>query len=301
MKILITGATGFIGHELAKSCHQKGHHLILLSRDPEKAKVRLQIPGEYLAWQDGNFALDAGLHCDAVIHLAGETVGEGRWTMAKKQQIYDSRVLGTRNFLKSLLRLTTKPKVIVLGSAIGYYGDRGDEELFEHSNNGDGFLATVGQDWEAEAKAYQGVFARVVQVRTGVVLGEMGGALKRMLPAFRLGLGGSLGSGRQWISWIHLEDLIRLFEFCVENQSVRGILNGVAPHPVRQCDFAKTLRLVLKRPALLWVPAFALRLLMGEQADLVLMSQRVVPQKAQEFGFTFCYPQLQTALKDLLT
>jgi hypothetical protein len=278
MNIAITGASGFIGRHLMKSLAQAGHSPRALSRHAP--------PAESLR------------EADAIIHLAGEPVAQ-RWTAAAKQRILDSRVVGTRNLVEALGRLTRRPETLICASAIGYYGSRGDEVLTESSAPGSGFLPEVCVAWEREAQAAEAFGIRVVRVRTGVVLDANGGALVRMLPPFRMGLGGRLGSGRQWMSWIHLEDLAALFQFAVESQ-VRGPLNAVAPNPVTNSDFTRELAHALRRPAVFPVPEFALKMLFGEMADVLLASQRVAPAAAEAAGFRFRFPQLAPALESLL-
>ena len=278
MNISISGASGFIGRHLMKSLSQAGHSLRALSRHAP--------PAESLR------------EADAIIHLAGEPVAQ-RWTAAAKQRILDSRVVGTRNLVEALGRFTRRPETLICASAIGYYGSRGDEILTESSAPGSGFLPEVCVAWEREALAAEAFGIRVVRVRTGVVLDANGGALVRMLPPFRMGLGGRLGSGRQWMSWIHLEDLAALFQFAVESQ-VRGPLNAVAPNPVTNSDFTRELAHALRRPAVFPVPEFALKMLFGEMADVLLASQRVAPAAAEAAGFRFRFPQLAPALESLL-
>jgi len=274
MNIAITGASGFIGRHLMKSLAQAGHSVCALSRHAPPAES------------------------DVVIHLAGEPVAQ-RWTPAAKQRIRESRIAGTRDLVDALGRLPRRPEALICASAIGYYGSRGDEILTESSAPGNGFLPEVCKAWEKEAQAAESFGIRVVRVRTGLVLAAAGGALQRMLPPFRMGVGGRLGSGRQWMSWIHLEDLTAMFQFAVESQ-VRGPLNGVAPHPVANSEFTRELAQALWRPAVFPVPEFALRLLFGEMADVLLASQRVVPAAAQAAGFRFRFPQLAQALAALL-
>jgi uncharacterized protein len=235
---------------------------------------------------------------DAVIHLAGEPVAQ-RWTVAAKRRIRDSRVLGTRRLVAAIAKLNKKPAVLVCASAVGYYGSRGDEQLFESSLPGSGFLADVCRQWESEADAATALGLRVAKIRTGIALGLGGGALAAMLPAFKLFAGGTFGSGRQWMPWIHIDDLVELFRFAVENR-VSGVCNGVAPEPVANARFTAELGLALHRPALLRIPAFALKALMGEMATMVLGSQRAYPATAKALGFQWRYPLLGEALRNLL-
>jgi hypothetical protein len=278
MNIAVTGASGFIGRQLMMSLAAAGHSLRALSRHA--------FPEESLR------------EADAVIHLAGEPLAQ-RWTAEAKQRIGESRVAGTRNLVEALAALPRRPEALICASAIGYYGSRGDEVLTESSAPGSGFLPELCVAWEREAQAAEAFGLRVVRVRTGLVLGAGGGALQRMLPPFRMGVGGRLGSGRQWMSWIHLEDLAGLFQLAVESQ-VRGPLNGVAPHAVTNSDFTRELARALGRPAVFRVPGLALRLLFGEMAEVLLASQRVTPGAAQAAGFRFRFPQLAPALAGLL-
>jgi uncharacterized protein (TIGR01777 family) len=277
MNIAISGASGFIGRHLLKSLANAGHSLHALSRHAP--------PAESLR------------EADVIIHLAGEPVAQ-RWTAEAKRRIRESRVAGTRNLVEALATLPRRPEALICASAIGYYGSRGDEILTESSAPGSGFLPEVCVAWEREAQAAEAFGLRVVHVRTGLVLDARGGALQRMLPPFRMGVGGRLGSGRQWMSWIHLEDLAGLFQLAVESP-VRGPLNGVAPYPVTNSDFTRELARALRRPAVFPIPEFALRLLFGEMADVPLASQRVVPGAAQAAGFRFRFPQLAPALAGL--
>jgi uncharacterized protein (TIGR01777 family) len=235
---------------------------------------------------------------DAVVHLAGEPVAQ-RWTDHARQAIRESRVIGTHNLVQALAKLPRKPAVLVCGSAVGYYGDRGDEILNESSSPGGDTLAQLCIDWEKEAQAAEASGIRVVRVRTGLVLDARGGALPRMLPPFRMGVGGKLGNGRHWMSWIHLDDLAALFQFALAN-AVSGPLNGVAPNPVINAEFTRALAAAVHRPAIFPVPAFALRLLFGEMSEILLASQRALPQAAEAAGFRFRYPELAPALADVL-
>lgn len=235
---------------------------------------------------------------DVMIHLAGEPVAQ-RWTANAREQIRQSRVSGTRHLVEALSALPRKPAALVCASAIGYYGSRGEELLNESAPPGSGFLPEVCVAWEREARAAEALGMRVACIRIGIALDTRGGALPQMINPFRFGVGGRLGSGQQWMSWIHLDDLAELFRFAAE-QPVSGAVNGVAPKPVRNVEFTKEIARALKRPALFRVPGFALQLLLGDMAELLLASQRCVPASAQAAGFTFRYPQLGPALADLL-
>jgi uncharacterized protein (TIGR01777 family) len=246
----------------------------------------------------GEPSADGIRDADAVIHLAGVPVAQ-RWNQRVKNDIRDSRVAGTRNLVQALAKLPRKPQVLICSSATGYYGSRGDEVLSESSAPGNDFLSEVCVAWENEARAAESAGIRVVRMRTGIVLDARGGALAKMLPPFKMGVGGKLGSGKHWMSWIHLDDLVSLFQFALVNP-ISGAVNGVAPNPVTNADFTKALASAVHRPAIFPVPAFALRLLFGEMGDILLASQRVAPKAAQSAGFTFRFPELAPALVDVL-
>ena len=239
--------------------------------------------------------------CEAVVHLAGEPIAAGRWNAARKEKIRRSRVEGTRLVVDGLARLKTKPRVLVCASAIGCYGSRGDEELTEGSPLGHDFLADVVRAWEAEAARAASLGVRVVSLRLGIVLSTRGGALAKMLTPFKLGLGGPLGTGRQWMSWIHIDDLIAAILQAMRRDDLSGPINAVAPEPSRNADFTRALGAALRRPAVLPAPAFALRLALGEMADaLLLSSQRVGPARLSSAGFVWKHPGLDAALADLV-
>ncbi len=296
MKILITGATGFLGRRVCEVLSQAGHTIVALSRDPTKAKQRVPALTEAFRWEALAEALKS---CDAVVHLAGETVA-GRWTDEKKKAIRDSRVLGTRNLVESLTKLDSRPKVLISASAIGYYGDRGEETLTEDSPPGSDFLAQVCQAWESEAARAENFGIRVVRLRIGLVLGPGGGALQALMPIFKLGLGGPLGSGRQFWSWVHRDDVAGAILFALERDDLRGPINVTAPQPVRQREFAQILGHVLRRPAILPAPAFALKLILGEFASELLSSKKVLPQRLQQQGYQFRFAELEPALRALV-
>jgi uncharacterized protein (TIGR01777 family) len=291
MNIGLTGASGLIGRKILDLALRRGHEIIAFTRSPQHA-----IPGCTMR----PFSLEEPpdiTGCEAIIHLAGETVA-GLWTAAKKRRIVESRVQGTRRIAEAINAAPAKPEVLVSGSAVGFYGDCGEEELTETADAGAGFLADTVRAWEAEAAKVQGV--RVAMVRTAMVLGAGGGALPLMRIPFRLGLGGRLGSGRQWVPWIHLDDIAQLFLFAVENLDVHGPINGTAPWPVRNEEFTHLLAKAVHRPAFIPVPAFVLKAaLRGFSAEL-LDSKRVLPAAAAEHGFGFRFPELEEALKNLL-
>jgi uncharacterized protein (TIGR01777 family) len=304
MRVAITGATGFIGRRLVHRLLADGHTLVALTRDVERAHRVLPVRCAAVPWNpEGGEVHAAALRgADAVVHLAGEGVAAGRWTKTRKDAIRTSRVDGTRALVAALGELTAavRPRVLVAASAIGIYGDRGDTELTEESAPGSGFLADVCRAWEAETAAAAALGMRTTIVRIGVVLGRNGGALERMLPPFRLGAGGRLGGGRQWMSWIHIDDLIELFVLALTDARVSGPLNGVAPRPVTNATFTRALGRALHRPALLPVPALALRVVFGEMATVLLASERVLPRAALRLGFRFAHAEVDDALADLL-
>jgi uncharacterized protein (TIGR01777 family) len=296
MKIVVSGSTGLIGSALTKALNARGHEVVPLVR-------RRVSPGEHaLTWDPEQGTIDrAGLEsADAVVHLAGENVF-GRWSPAKKQRIHDSRVKGTRLVSDALAGLQRPPATLLAASAIGYYGDRGDEPVTEESAPGEDFLAHVARDWEAATVAATRAGIRVVNMRNGVVLTTTGGALAKMLPAFRLGLGGPVGSGNQYLSWIVLDDIVNAMLHLLNHQNVAGPVNMTAPSPVTNREFAKTLGKVLGRPAVVTVPAFALRMAFGTEGAAMLQSgQRVLPGRLSASGFDFSFPDVEPALRHLL-
>lgn len=292
MKVVVTGGSGFIGQPLVKRLVQRGQDVVVLSRNPGKVRA-----GRGAPWDAANAEI---ANADAVINLAGENVGDGRWTAERKRRILESRLESTRKVVEAMRAAPGKQRTLISASAVGYYGVRGDEVLDESASNGTGFLAEVTRRWEEQARGAESI-ARVVIPRFGVVLAGDGGALKKMLLPFRLGIGGPIGSGKQWMSWIDRDDAIRFIEWAIDRQSVRGIYNATAPNPVTNRDFARTLGQVLHRPAIMPVPAFVLRLVFGEMADEILLGgQRVVPARALAEGFTFSYPTLEACLRHTL-
>lgn len=297
MHVLITGATGLVGPRLVTLLLERGDAVTVLSRNPDAARRRL---GDVtaLAWDPPSLPDGAMEGIDAVVHLAGESV-PGRWTTAKKARIHDSRELGTRAIAQAIAAADPRPAVLVSASAIGWYGDRGDDVLVEDSGPGHDFLASVCQAWEAEAAAVEEAGVRRVSLRIGLVLDPAGGALGEMLPTARLGLSGPLAGGKQWWSWIHRDDLLALFLAALDGDW-SGPVNATAPTPVTQGDFARTLGAVLKRPAFLPAPAFALKLALGEFSTEILTSKKILPKAATDAGFTFRFETLEPALRDLL-
>jgi uncharacterized protein (TIGR01777 family) len=297
MKILITGSTGLVGSRLAESLKSKGHGIVRLVRSTPKDSAT------EVYWNPEQGTLNAteleGL--DAVVHLAGENVAEGRWTDEKKRRIRESRIKGTTLLSETLAKLKQKPEVLVSASAVGFYGSRGDEILDEQSASGSDFLAGVCREWELATQPAASAGVRVVNLRFGVILSGEGGALPKMLFPFRMGVGGKLGSGQQYISWIAIDDAVGAIEHALTNNSLRGPVNVVAPMAVTNYEFTKTLGHVLSRPTIFPVPAFAARLVFGEMADATLLSsQRAEPVRLKESGYTFKFPELEGALKHVL-
>lgn len=293
MFLTISGATGFIGRRLLKLFPAEEHALVVLARKNPQLNPLIH----YGHWDPAAAEPSPELldRADAVIHLAGEPVSQ-RWTPEVKKGIRDSRILGTRNLVSAIGKLRHRPKTLVCASAVGIYGDRGDQVLTESAKPASGFLPDVCADWEAEADKAQEHGLRVVKIRIGIVLGADGGALAAMAPLFRWGVGGVLGSGKQWMSWIHVDDLTRMIQFAIENESLSGVVNGVAPNPVTNKEFTRQLAGALHRPAILPAPEFGVKLLYGEMAQILFASQRVQPQAAEAAGFVFKYPELRPAL-----
>jgi uncharacterized protein (TIGR01777 family) len=296
MKILIGGSHGLVGTALIKSLETDGHEIFRLVRHAPTSKTEVEwSPDRY------SIALARIEGFDAVVNLAGESIAEGRWTDDKKRRIRESRVKGTKLLGDALANLAVPPKTLVCASAIGYYGNRGDELLTETSAPGEGFLAKVCTEWEDATALAREKGIRVVNARFGVILDTNGGALKKMLPPFRMGVGGKIGSGKQWMSWIALYDVIGALNFALTNDSLRGPVNFVAPVPVTNADFTKTLGKVLSRPTVLPIPAFAIKLLFGEMGEALLLGgQRVAPERLVTEGYEFSYPQLEQALAHIL-
>jgi uncharacterized protein (TIGR01777 family) len=296
MKIVVTGASGLVGSRLVPSLEAKGHEVLRLVRNAPAGPREVR-------WDPSKGTIDAAAleGVDAAVHLAGENLAEGRWTEEKKRRIRESRVKGTKLISETLAGLARKPEVLVSASAVGFYGSRGAEVLTEESAPGDDFLADVCREWERATAAAEGAGIRVVHTRFGVILSGEGGALKKMLFPFRMGVGGKLGSGRQYVSWVAIDDAVGAIEYALENKSLRGPVNVVAPQPVTNYEFTKALGGALSRPTIFPVPVFALRLLFGEMADATLLaSQRADPSRLKESGFVFKHPDITGALRHVL-
>ena len=301
MKILITGATGLVGTGLVEALARDGHTVCRLMR--AHGEKRDPSAGFDVAWDPATGELGgAAVGPDAVVNLAGASIAGGRWTEKRKQVLRSSRVDTTRALVDAISRMSTRPRVLLSASAVGYYGRQGDEILTEESGPGDDFLANLAAEWEAEARKAEALGIRVVLLRFGIILAKQGGALPQMMLPFRFGVGGKLGSGQQWMSWIALEDAIQIIQLALKNETVNGPLNVVAPQPATNAEFTKTLAKAMHRPAIFPAPAFALRLMLGrEMADALLLgSQRAMPQRLLSLGYSFQHADLFAALHALL-
>ncbi len=300
MKIIISGSSGLIGNALIDSLRPEGHSICRLVRSGSTAPA--DTSSRLIRWEppSGSIDLAALEGADAVVHLAGASIAGGRWTASRKEILRRSRVDSTRHLVSALAQLKNKPRVFVSASAIGYYGNRGDEILTEMSPPADDFLAQLCRDWEKEAAVAERESIRTVILRFGIVLAPQGGALHQMLIPFRLGVGGRFGNGRQWMSWISLRDVVLLIRHAIDNENLRGPVNAVAPNPLTNAEFTSILAGVLRRPALFPVPLFALRLALGEMAGALLASQRVMPGKLNALQYSFDHPELRSALSSML-
>ncbi len=297
MKLLITGSTGLVGTALVRALAKDGHTVCRLVR-PESVKKVGAHEGFDVAWNPATGELGgAAVGADAVVNLAGASIAGGRWTQQRKALLRSSRIDTTRALVSALAKMNAQPSVLISASAIGFYGSRGDEVLTEESQPGADFLAALAQEWEAEALKAEVLKIRVVLARFGIILARHGGALPQIMLPFRFFAGGKVGSGKQWMSWVSLEDVVAVLRFAIENVSISGPVNVVAPNPVQNAEFTEVLAAAMHRPAIFPAPAFALRLLLGEMADaLLLASQRVAPQKLQRLGYPFLHPDLSAAL-----
>lgn len=299
MKVAIAGGTGFVGSRLVERLLAEGHQVLILTRNPASVKPAPNVevvaynPKESGAWQQSISG------CDAVVNLAGEPIAEKRWTPEHKKEIINSRKIGTQKIVEAISKANPKPSVLVSASAIGYYGTSETTTFEESSPSGNDFLAQVCQEWEAEAQKVKDTGTRLVIVRIGIVLG-MGGAIGKMIPPFKMFAGGPIGTGKQWFSWIHRDDLVNLILFALKQREVEGVLNATAPNPVRMNEVSQTLGEVLNRPSWLPVPAFALEVLLGDGAQVVLEGQQVLPKRTITQGFDYQYPTLKQALEEFL-
>jgi len=298
MKILITGGTGFIGARLCRHLLQAGHQLTVYSRRPEKV---VPCCGATVKALDSLDTLTSDSEFDVVINLAGEPIAAKRWSAQRKQVLLDSRLSTTRALLDAIGRMAKPPECLINASAVGFYGDQGDADVDESTQPNNDFGHQLCQQWEDLARQAEALGLRVCITRIGLVVGRGGGFLEKMLPPFRLGLGGRFGSGAQWMSWIHRDDLVKLIEWLLNHPDCRGVYNATAPYPVSNEQFTKTLAGLLKRPALLPMPAVVARILFGEMALLLLTGQRVLPSRISQTEFKFSYPDLKTALGEVLS
>lgn len=291
MKIVVTGASGFIGRRIVSRLQSSGHEVVTLGRSRNASYVwdAVRDPAPVEAFEGSA----------AVIHLAGEPVAQ-RWNQEVKWRIRESRIVGTKHVVEAIGKAHARPSVLVSSSAIGYYGDTGETLVDESAGAGSGFLAEVARGWEHEAMRAESFGIRVSRIRTGLVFGRGGGAFEEMLVPFRLGAGGQLASGQQWMSWIHIDDFIELLMFTLENPRMGGPVNGTSPAPVKNSEFTRALSGLLHRPAVLPIPKFALRLRFGEAAGHMVESSRVFPKKAMSCGFEFRFPEIVGAMQDLL-
>jgi uncharacterized protein len=303
MKILITGSTGLVGTALTQNLQRAGHTVCRLIRPGASTQPIGNTQGFDVNWNPITGALGgAAVGADAVVNLTGASIAGGRWTSQRKQLLRSSRVDTTRALVQALAKMSARPRVLVSASATGYYGNRGEETLTEASQPGNDFLSRIAKEWESEALKAEVLGIRVVRVRFGVILSKHGGALPQMLRPFQLGVGGKIGTGKQWMSWITLDDVVAILRLALENANFTGALNVVSPQPVTNAQFTNILAAALRRPALFPAPAFALRLILGEMADaLLLSSQRVQPAQLQKLNHQFQHPDLPTALAAVLS
>jgi uncharacterized protein (TIGR01777 family) len=301
--VVISGATGFIGKALSRDLAESGYDIAVLTRDREKAKAQFRDKAIIAEW-DGKTSqgwLKLASRASAIINLAGENIGAGRWTKKRKQRIIESRLNAGRAVRDAIQGASTKPKTIVQASAVGYYGPRDDEPLDEFAAAGEGFLAETVRQWELSTQEVEDIGVRRVVIRSGLVLGKDGGVLPRFLRPFRLFLGGPLGTGKQWFSWVHWKDEVGAIRFLLEREDLRGVFNLVSPQSLTMKEFVRTLGRVIRRPSWFRVPAFLLRLLFGEMAkETLLAGQKVLPDALLKAGYKFQYPEIEAALRDIL-
>jgi len=305
MKIAVTGATGFVGSKLVETLHKRGDHIVVLTRNADKARSRFPVDAferieivSYTPLRTGPWQASIS-GCDGVVNLAGESIADGRWTATRKQAIMDSRKVGTEKIVDAIAQASIKPSIFVSASAVGYYGTSETATFDESSPGGQDFLAQVCGDWEAAAEPVTQYGTRLAIIRIGIVL-AMGGAIAKMYTPFQLFAGGPIGSGQQWFSWIHRDDLVALIIQALSDPKMSGVFNGTAPNPVKMQTFCQEMGTVMNRPSWLPVPGFALEALLGDGAQVVLEGQRVLPTRTVESGFEYQYPSVHPALKEIL-
>jgi len=301
MEIVLAGATGFLGSFIVKKLLAQGHNLVLLSRKPPPESTLKNKKIKFQYW-DGLFSpswAGALKECNGVINLSGEGIAEKRWTRNRKKTLFFSRIGTTAALVKAVSKMESKPDFFINGSAIGYYGNVEFGEVTEKSSKGDGFLADLCQKWEEEAKPVADLGVRLVQIRTGMVLGKGGGILNKIIPPFKFFVGGHLGSGNQWFSWIHTKDFTNAVLFVMENPKIAGAVNFTSPEPVPMREFCKTLGKTMKRPSWAHLPPFFLKMVLGELSESIISGQKVVPEKLKLMGFKFVFPQLKDALEEI--
>ena len=301
-KVIVTGASGLIGSLLCKELINRGDAITIFTKSPDMTRIKIPGAVDYVDWnyrkpKDWQSIIDGK---SAIIHLAGANISGKRWTKKHKKEIFDSRIISTQNLIKAIENSTLKPECLIISSAVGYYGNAGDEILTETSPSGTDFLAEVCRDWEKESEIVDSLGIRRVNVRTGIVLSTEGGALKKMVLPFKLFIGGSLGNGKQWFPWIHIDDIIRIYIDALDNISIKGPINAAAPGIVSMKEFSKILGNTINRPSIFSVPKIILRLVIGKVTESILASQRVVPKALLDSGFKFKFENIQEALRDLL-
>jgi len=300
MKYLVTGATGFVGQRVVKQLTDGGDQVVILTRNIAKGALYFGNKCQYFLWSDTSQLppIEAFDGVDVVINLMGEGIADKRWDENQKKKIHDSRIVATSNLVEVMKGLTKKPSAFISASAVGIYGNRGNEEINESSSTADDFLARICKDWEESALKAKNLGLRTAIIRIGVVIGKDGGALKKMLPIFKLGAGGPVGSGKQFMSWIHVDDIAGMFVRAGKDSSIEGIYNGTSPYPATSKDFARELGKVLHRPAFAPAPAIALKIVFGEMSQVLLDGQKVLPTKFKEKKFSYRYPTLEMALTE---
>ncbi|SMB83409.1 hypothetical protein SAMN00017405_1036 [Desulfonispora thiosulfatigenes DSM 11270] len=300
MKVVVFGGTGLVGRKLIAYLLDNGHEVMIVSRNINKSKNIFSYEVSHIEWDYFTNLIPAGMEdADCIINLAGVSIADKRWNQKTKDAILKSRINATRAIVQSMKQKIINPKILINASAVGYYGDRGDEALTEESAPGDDFLANVCKKWEMEALEAQELGVRVVLIRTGIVLGD-GGVLDKITLPYKFFMGGTLGSGKQWFSWVQEDDLAKIYLYCLENESVSGPVNATSLEPLTMKELNKVLGNVLKKPSFLFIPGFLIRLVMGEMADVVLKGQRALPQKITRLGFEYKYPQIKKALEEII-